>query len=106
MRCFSQSLKGPIAKSWQQEPPTPHDLRRTLNSRLARMRIPKEVRSAALGHVPRRSDVEGRHYLVHEFEKEKREALGKWAAEIEALITPAAMFRLLRDGGDDLRGRD
>jgi integrase len=91
MRCFSQSLKGPIAKSWQQEPPTPHDLRRTLNSRLAQMGIPKEVRSAALGHVPRRSDVEARHYLVHEFEKEKREALSKWATEIEAIIKPAAV---------------
>lgn len=91
MRCFSESLKGPIAKSWQQEPPTPHDLRRTLNSRLAQMGIPKEVRSAALGHVPRRSDVEARHYLVHEFEKEKREAFSRWAAEIEGIIKPAAV---------------
>ena len=91
MRCFSQSLKGPIAESWQQEPPTAHDLRRTLNSRLAQMGIPKEVRSAALGHVPRRSDVEARHYLVHEFEKEKREAFGRWAAEIERIIEPAAV---------------
>jgi integrase len=91
MRCFSESLKGPIAKSWQQEPPTPHDLRRTLNSRLAQMGIPKEVRSAALGHVPRRSDVEARHYLVHEFEKEKREAFSRWAAEIEGIIKLAAV---------------
>jgi integrase len=91
MRCFSQSLKSQIAKSWQQEPPTPHDLRRTLNSRLAQMGIPKEVRSAVLGHVPRRSDVEARHYLVHEFEKEKREAFSRWAAEIEGIIKPAAV---------------
>src|SRR5262249_60776725 len=51
MTRFGQSLKGPTAKTWQQEIPTPHDLRRTCNSRLARMGIPKEIRDRALNHI-------------------------------------------------------
>jgi len=89
MRRFGKSLKGPVAKSWQQGSPSPHDLRRTCNTRLAQMGIAKEIRDRALGHVARRSDVEARHYLVHEFQTETRQALGKWAAEIEALVKPA-----------------
>jgi len=94
MRRFGKSLKGPVAKSWQQESPTPHDLRRTCNTRLAQMGIAKEIRDRALGHVARRNDVEARHYLVHEFQEEKRKAVGKWAAEIEALIKPAPVVRI------------
>jgi integrase len=91
MRRFGKSLKGPVAKSWQQESPTPHDLRRTCNTRLAQMGIAKEIRDRALGHVARRNDVEARHYLVYEFQEEKRKALSTWAAEIERIIEAAAV---------------
>src|SRR5262249_19061428 len=80
MRRFGKSLKGPVAKPWQQESPRSHDLRRTCNTRLAQMGIAKEIRDRALGHVARRSDMEARHYLVHEFCEEKRFAFNKWAA--------------------------
>jgi integrase len=89
MRRFGKSLKGPVAKSWQQAPPRPHDLRRTFNTRLAQMGIAKEIRDRALGHVARRNDVEARHYLVHEFEEEKRKACSAWAAEIKRIVEPA-----------------
>jgi integrase len=86
---FAKSLKGPAAKSWHQEIPTPHDLRRTCNSRLAKMGIAKEIRDRALNHITSLRDPESKHYNVYEFEKQKREALSKWSAEIEALIKPA-----------------
>ena len=79
---FAQSLKGPTAKTWQAEPPTPHDLRRSCNSRLARMGIPKEIRDRALNHISSLRDPESKHYNLYEFEKEKREAFSRWAAEI------------------------
>jgi integrase len=86
---FAKSLKGPAAKTWHAEPPTPHDLRRTVNTRLARMGIPKEIRDRTLNHITSLRDPESRHYNLHEFQAEKREALGKWAAEIEGIIQPA-----------------
>ena len=55
---FAKSLKGPTAKTWQQEIPTPHDLRRSCNSRLARMGIPKEIRDRTLNHITSLRDPE------------------------------------------------
>jgi integrase len=86
---FAKSLKGPAAKTWLAEPPTPHDLRRTVNTRLARMRIPKEIRDRVLSHVASLRDPESKHYNTHEYEREKRDAFSRWATEIEALIKPA-----------------
>jgi len=99
MRRFGKSLKEPIAKSWRQEPPKPHDLRRTCNTRLAQMGIAKEIRDRALGHVARRSDMEARHYLVHEFREEKRTAFCRWAAELEGIIRPATVVPIRAGSG-------
>jgi integrase len=88
---FAKSLKGPAAKTWHQEIPTPHDLRRTCNSRLAKMGIPKEIRDRALNHITSLRDPESKHYNLYEFQAEKRRALGKWAAEIRGIIEPAAI---------------
>jgi integrase len=88
---FAQNLKGPAAKTWHAEPPTPHDLRRTVNTRLARMGIPKEIRDRALNHVTALRDPESKHYNVYEFAKEKREAFSRWTAEIEAITKSAAI---------------
>jgi integrase len=88
---FGESLKGPTAKTWQAEPPTPHDLRRSVNTRLAKMGIPKEIRDRALNHVTALRDPESKHYNVYEFAKEKREAFGRWTAEIEAITKSAAI---------------
>jgi integrase len=89
---FAKTLRGPGAKTLQQEIPTPHDLRRTLSTRLARMGIAKEIRDRTLNHVTSLRDPESRHYNLHEFQIEKRVALCQWAAEIEALIKPPAII--------------
>ena len=91
MTRFGASLKGPTGKTWQAEPPTPHDLRRTINSRFAKMGIPKEIRDRALNHITSLRDPESKHYNLYEFERKKREAFGRWAAEIEKIIQPAAV---------------
>jgi hypothetical protein len=66
-------------------------LRRSCNSRLAKIGIPKEIRDRTLNHITSLRDPESKHYNVYEFQAEKRAALGKWAAEIEGIITPAAI---------------
>ena len=43
-----------IVAQLQSEPPTPHDLRRTLATRLAELGIPREDRLAVLAHAARR----------------------------------------------------
>jgi integrase len=95
---FAKSLKGPTAKTWQQEIPTPHDLRRTCNSRLARMGIPKEIRDRTLNHITSLRDPESKHYNLYEFQTEKREALCKWAREIATIIEPAAVVPIRAKG--------
>lgn len=86
MARFGKELKGPAAKTWQKEPPTPHDLRRTVATRLAKMGIAKEVRERVLNHAGSRHDPEAKHYNLYDFLPEKRQALGRWAAEIATLI--------------------
>jgi integrase len=82
------SLTTAMARScadWK-EPPSPHDLRRTVNTRLAMLGIAKEIRDRCLNHVTGLRDPESRHYNRYEFENEKRGALGQWSDQIAALI--------------------
>jgi integrase len=88
---FAESLKGPTAKTWQHEIPTPHDLRRSVNTRLAKLGIPKEIRDRALNHITSLRDPESKHYNLYEFEREKRAALSRWAEQIQSIIEPAAV---------------
>lgn len=63
-----------------------HDLRRTLRTGLSRLRVPFEVGERVLGHV---QGGVAAHYDHHGYLDEKREALERWAAHVEALIRPA-----------------
>jgi integrase len=68
------------------EPPSPHDLRRTVNTRLAMLGVAKEIRDRCLNHVTGLRDPEARHYNRYEFQQEKREALGKWDKTLAVII--------------------
>ena len=92
MTRFGESLTGAAAKAWQAEPPTPHDLRRSVNTRLAEMGIPQEVRARVLNQITSLRDPEAKHYNLYEFEKEKRSALNQWADRIVEIIKPAAVL--------------
>lgn len=60
-----------------------HDLRRTVETGLARLGIGKEVRDRVLNHVD--SSVGGQYYNRHDYDAETREALQRWADHCEAL---------------------
>jgi integrase len=84
MARFVSKLDGTAAKSWQAEPPSPHDLRRTAATRLAELGIAKEDRDAVLNHTPR--DVGKKHYDLYDREPEKRRALELWASTLRAML--------------------
>ena len=65
---------------------SPHDLRRTVGTELARLRIPRDVRSLVFNHSPRSSDVKDAVYNRYAYDKEKREALTAWEKHLSAII--------------------
>ena len=86
MARFARSFENEQAGSdtWQANPPTPHDLRRTFATRLSALGVPKEDRDALLNHA--RGDVGSRHYDQYERQREKRIALNRWAVALAAII--------------------
>ena len=84
MARFSANLDPDEANSWIKDPPTPHDLRRTVATRLAQMGFPKEDRDAVLNHTPQ--DVGKKHYDLYEREREKRLALNAWSDAVLAIL--------------------
>jgi integrase len=84
MARFSATLDPDDAKSWTEDSPTPHDLRRTVATRLAAMGISKEDRDAILNHTPQ--DVGKKHYDLYEREREKRIALNAWSEAILLIL--------------------
>jgi len=80
-------LDGPYSeacRSLQEVPPTPHDLRRTLATGLARLGVPREDRKAVLAHIE--GDVHGQHYDKYERMREKRSALDLWTRHLRDLV--------------------
>ena len=67
------------------QPFTPHDLRRTALTTLARLGCPLQVIQSIANHAP--SGVTQRVYLRYSFENEAREWLEKLSTYIEALST-------------------
>jgi integrase len=87
MRRFGENLPDELdgAASWHNEPPTAHDLRRTLRTRLSMLGVPKEDRDAILNHTPQ--DVGSKHYDVYDRAKEKRQALTLWNDALGAVLS-------------------
>ncbi|MCX7310329.1 MAG: site-specific integrase [Alphaproteobacteria bacterium] len=75
---------GEAVRTWEAEPPTPHDLRRTVETRLAELRFPKEIRDRVLNHVS--AGVGDKHYNLHDYAAEKRGALNRWSAVVSAIV--------------------
>src|SRR4051812_33565967 len=82
--CANQRRISKRPFSLQDAPPTPHDLRRTLATGLARLRIPREDRLSVLGHAA--ADVHGRHYDKYERFREKRAALEVWEQHLRKVL--------------------
>lgn len=64
---------------------SPHDLRRTVETGMARLGIAREIRDRALNHIDQ--SVGARFYNVHEYRDELRQALTQWADHVAALRT-------------------
>jgi integrase len=82
--------RGPDAeaiRSLQDDPPTPHDFRRTVATGLAVLGIPREDRLAVLAHQP--ADVHGAHYDQYERLREKRIALATWERHLAKVLGQA-----------------
>jgi integrase len=69
---------------------SPHDLRRTVGTEMARLGIPLHVRSLVLNHSPQSRGITEAVYNRYAYDKEKREALAIWEAQVAALTaTPS-----------------
>jgi integrase len=85
---FRDQLPGDddATRTWRLDAPSPHDLRRTVETRLAELRIPKEIRDRVLNHAA--GDVGSKHYNRHDYADEKREALDRWSHVLAAILEP------------------
>lgn len=70
---------------------SPHDLRRTVGTELARLGIPLHVRSLVLNHSPMSRGVTEAVYNRYAYDKEKREALACWEAALREKILSASV---------------
>jgi integrase len=68
--------------------PRPYDLRRTVRTGLAKMRIDPDVARRCLDHRPKGADVDDLHYNQHDYVDERRDALEAWATYLRRTITP------------------
>jgi integrase len=66
---------------------TPHDLRRTVGTGLARLGVPIEIIRRVLAH--KTADVTNTVYVHHDYEAEKRAAIERWSAHIDMLMGKA-----------------
>lgn len=83
----AHALSRAIARHWQEmgfeEKFTPHDLRRTLRTRLAELGIDDVIAERVLGHK-----LQGimAVYNRHGYDQEKRQALGRWSSKLRQII--------------------
>jgi integrase len=74
------------ADTWQADPVTPHDLRRTAATRLSAAGVSSDDVAAILNHA--RNDITGRHYDMHRRAAEKRAALERWSTILSGILEP------------------
>ncbi|MEO6609639.1 MAG: tyrosine-type recombinase/integrase [Aestuariivirga sp.] len=72
---------------------SPHDLRRTCASHMARLGFTDSIVSKVLNHsLEQKRSVTARVYIQHDFLAEKRIALEAWAAELQRIIAGQPMM--------------
>lgn len=69
---------------------SPHDLRRTVGTELARLGLPVHVRSLVLNHSPMSRGITDAVYNRYAYDREKREALNLWEHALASIITQDA----------------
>lgn len=82
-----QVSAGDPVSTWTADPddmPSPHDLRRSVETRLASLGIAKEYRDAVLNHAA--GDVGSKHYNKYDYLAEKRAALMRWEGALGSIL--------------------
>jgi len=69
-------------------PVSPHDLRRTVGTQMAKLGLPTHVRSLVLNHSAMSRSITDAVYNRYAYDKEKREALTAWEIRLSSLIIP------------------
>jgi integrase len=83
--CFSD-IKSTIATGAPSVPDwRMHDIRRTIATNMQRLGTPEPVIEAVLNHAA--SGVTRKHYALHRYDDEKRQALGTWASRLENIVS-------------------
>jgi integrase len=68
-------------------PATPHDLRRTAATHMARIGISERIVGRVLSHgTEQRRTITSQVYIHHDYAVEKRQALEAWAAELSRIV--------------------
>lgn len=67
---------------------SPHDLRRTVGTQMAKLGLPTHVRSLVLNHSTMSRSITDAVYNRYAYDKEKREALQAWESRLAVLISP------------------
>jgi len=82
-RCLSMAIKRHWAEMGIEEQFTPHDLRRTVRTRLAEIGIDDVVAERLMGHK-----LQGMLavYNRHDYATEKRQALDRWARRLKQIV--------------------
>jgi len=75
-----------FAVAWGWEPFGPHDLRRTIATRLAKLGVVKEINQRLLGHKVGSGEAI-LHYDHHDYAEQKRVALELWESELTNVLT-------------------
>lgn len=65
---------------------SPHDLRRTVGTEMARLGLPVHVRSLVLNHSPMSRGITDAVYNRYAYDKEKRAALAAWEDQLALLL--------------------
>ena len=84
MANFAERIEGETAATWKADAPSPHDLRRTVETRLAGLGIAREIRDRVLSHIS--GGVGPKHYDRHDYLAEKRAALTRWNDALAAVL--------------------
>lgn len=71
--------EGGALKAWRL-----HDIRRTVATHLVRLGVSETIVGRVLNHAPQ--GVTARTYALHSYESEKRDALHRWANDLEAAL--------------------
>jgi integrase len=100
---FTEVREGLPEGAWVPAGFTPHDLRRTCRTYLARLGIDETVAKKILGHAPPRADVTAHVYDQHTYLPEMRRALEAWERHLLAIVDgreePSNVVNLRSAGG-------